>query len=110
MSRLHGASQNALSTVTYLTELVTPCKMVGIDISAAVHLESAQVLWGQGEMTASIRMLQDLNNHLSLHDQLIQVGKSELLATLVSGQSSPHLTKTNCTTGASNFRSKTGET
>lgn len=82
-SRLHGALQNALSTATYLTQLVTPCQKVGIDISAAVQFESAHVLWGQGEMTASIKMLQDLNNSLGSHSQLAKVGKSELLATLV---------------------------
>lgn len=85
MSRLHGALQNALSTATYLTQLVTPCHKVGIDISASVRFESAKVLWGQGEMTASINMLQDLNNAPGSHNQLVEVGKSELLATLVSG-------------------------
>lgn len=84
MSRLHGALQNALSTATYLTQLVTPCHRVGIDISASVRFESAKVLWGQGEMAASINMLQDLNNAPGSPNQLVEVGKSELLATLVS--------------------------
>ena len=84
MSRAHGAIQNALSTVTYLTELVKPCKDVGIDIRAVVQLASANVLWDQGEMTASIRMLQDLQGSLDSHAQLIEVSKPELLAKLVS--------------------------
>jgi len=84
MSRLHGALQNALSTATYLTQLVTPCEKVGIDISAAVRFECAKVLWGQGEMTASINMLQDLKNAPGSRSQLFKVGKPELLATLVS--------------------------
>lgn len=84
MSRTHGAIQNALSTVTYLTELVKPCKEVGVDISAAVRLASANVLWDQGEMTASIRMLQDLQGLLDTQTQLIRVSKPALLAKLVS--------------------------
>ena len=84
MSRAHGAIQNALSTVTYLTELVKPCKDVGVDISAVVRLASANVLWDQGEMTASIRMLQDLQGLLDSEAQLVEVSKPELLAKLVS--------------------------
>lgn len=84
MSRLHGALQNALSTATYLNQLVKPCEEAGVDISAAVQLESANVLWGQGEMTASIRMLQDLTTSIASPSQLVRVGKPELLARLVS--------------------------
>ena len=84
MSRFHGASQNALSTATYLTQIVAPCREVGVDISSAVRFESAHVLWGQGEMTASIKMLEDLNVSLGSQNQLLKVGKPELLATLVS--------------------------
>lgn len=84
MSRAHGAIQNALSTVTYLTELVEPCKEVGVDISAAVRLASANVLWDQGEMTASIRILQDLQEGLDSNVQLIEVSRPEVLAKLVS--------------------------
>lgn len=86
MSRAHGAIQEALSTVTYLTELVKPCKEVGIDISAVVRLASANVLWDQGEMTASIRMLQDLQGLPDSNAQLIEVSKPELLAKLVSNK------------------------
>ena len=84
MSRTHGAIQNTLSTVTYLNELVKPCKEVGVDINAVVQLASANVLWDQGEMTASIRMLQDLQGLLDSQTQLIEVSKPELLARLVS--------------------------
>ena len=84
MSRAHGAIQNALSTVTYLTELVKPCKEVGVDISAIVRLASANVLWDHGEMAASIRMLQDLQGLPDSNIQLVEVSKPELLAKLVS--------------------------
>lgn len=85
MSRLHGALQNALATATYLTQLVDSCEDAGINITAAVQLESANVLWDHGEMTASIRMLQDLLQKFDSKSQLIHVGKSELLAKLVCG-------------------------
>lgn len=85
MSRAHGAIQNALSTVTYLTELVDPCRTLGVDIGPVVRLASANVLWDQGEMAASIRMLQDLQGLADSHAQLVEVSKPELLAKLVSG-------------------------
>lgn len=84
MSRHHGALQNALATVTYLTRLIEPCKQVGLNITAAVQFESANVLWDQGEMAASIRMLQDMLQKFDSKSQLIHVGMSELLAKLVS--------------------------
>lgn len=87
MSRFHGALQNALSTATYLTQLVSPCERVGVDMSAAVRFECAKVLWGQGEMAASINILQDLRSIPGSHTQLVEVGRSELLATLVSNTS-----------------------
>ncbi|KAL9603048.1 MAG: hypothetical protein Q9219_001412 [cf. Caloplaca sp. 3 TL-2023] len=82
MSRRHGALQNALAVTTYLNRLVQPCKDLGIDISAGVQLESANVLWDQGEMTASINMLQDLKANMTPGKHAIHVGKPELLAKL----------------------------
>ncbi|KAL8942977.1 MAG: hypothetical protein Q9216_001333 [Gyalolechia sp. 2 TL-2023] len=82
MSRRHGALQNALAVTTYLNRLVQPCKDLGIDISAAVQFESAGVLWDQGEMAASINMLQDLKTNLNPGKHAIRVGKPELLAKL----------------------------
>lgn len=84
MSRLHGALQNALATATYLTHLIEPCKEAGLNITAAAQFESANVLWDQGEMAASIRMLQDLQHNFDAKSQLIHIGMSELLAKLVS--------------------------
>ncbi|KAL8930642.1 MAG: hypothetical protein Q9208_000513 [Pyrenodesmia sp. 3 TL-2023] len=82
MSRRHGALQNALAVTTYLNRLVQPCQVSGIDISAAVQFESAAVLWDQGEMAASINMLQDLKASVDMGRQAIHVGKPELLARL----------------------------
>ena len=83
MSRHHGALQNALATATYLTQLTKSCEEAGLNITAAVQLESANVLWAQGEMTASIRMLQELQQNYDTKSQYIHVGKPELLAKLV---------------------------
>lgn len=85
MSRRHGALQNALATATYLTHLIEPCKELDLNITAAACFESANVLWDQGEMAASIRMLQDLQQNFdTTKSQLVHIGKSELLAKLVS--------------------------
>ena len=83
MSRRHGALQNALAAATYLNRLTQPSKDLGIDISAAVQFESAGVLWDQGEMAGSIKMLQDLNSTVDTSKLAIRVGKPELLAKLV---------------------------
>ena len=55
-----------------------------MNIKAASQYEGANVLWDQGEMTASIRMLQDLENNIDLRGQAVQTGKPELLAKLVN--------------------------
>ncbi|KAL8949939.1 MAG: hypothetical protein Q9222_003988 [Ikaeria aurantiellina] len=82
MSRRHGVLQNALAGATYLNRLVQPCNELGLDISAAVQFESAAVLWDQGEMAASINMLQELNSTIGTGKHAIHVGKPELLAKL----------------------------
>ena len=84
MNRRHGALQSALATATYLSQLVDTCDQVGVKISAAALLEGANVLWDHGEMSASIRMLQELEHGTDLRFQDVQVGRPELLAKLVS--------------------------
>lgn len=81
--RDHGALQNSLTAATYLTSIIEPCGKLGLEITAAVQSEEANVLWDQGEMTASIRILQNLNTSIDLSRQSIPVGKSGLLAQLV---------------------------
>ncbi|KAI4258557.1 MAG: hypothetical protein LQ352_001192 [Teloschistes flavicans] len=82
MSRRHGALQNALAGATYLNRMIQPCNDLGLDIQAAVQLETAGVLWDQGEMATSIKMLQDLLPTIDTGKHEIRVGKSELLAKL----------------------------
>lgn len=84
MSRSHNALQNALTTATYLNQIVESSKAAGVEIDAAVRFESANVLWEQGEMTASIRMLQDIAKHPIPKSEVMGPGKAELLAKLVS--------------------------
>ncbi|KAL8700463.1 MAG: hypothetical protein Q9224_000953, partial [Gallowayella concinna] len=82
MSRRHGALQNALAAATYLNRLTEPSIELGVNIRAAVQFESAGVLWDQGEMAASIKMLQDLNSTINMGEHAIHVGKPGLLAKL----------------------------
>lgn len=83
LSRSRGDLQSSLTTATYLSNLVAPSSVLGIRIEAAVDYEAARVLWDQGEMTPSIRMLQLLDSEIDLQKQTIHVGRPELLARLV---------------------------
>lgn len=83
LSRLHGALQSSLSTATFLSQLVEPCRSLGLKIEAAVKFESSNVLWDQGEMAASVRILQDIIQSSDLVSQDVTVGRPELLAKLV---------------------------
>ncbi|KAG8530380.1 uncharacterized protein KY384_004882 [Bacidia gigantensis] len=85
LSRTHGALQNALTSATYLDQLVEPCQAIGLDITAASQVESAHILWSQGEKEPSVRLLEDLIQNLDKNtrqSQSIPVGKPELLAKL----------------------------
>ncbi len=109
MSRRHDALQNTLAIATYLNQLIGPCEEAGVNIKAAVQFESANVLWDQGEMTASIRMLQDLQTTIDMTSDFIRIGKSELLAKLVMclTLSFYHFAKSKI--GTSDIRSEVGE-
>lgn len=83
MSRSHGALQHALARATHLTQLCKPCEDAGVNIAAAVQFETAQVLWDQGEMSTSIKILQDLQSDLRPGHESSHMGRPELLARLV---------------------------
>jgi ataxia telangiectasia mutated family protein len=83
LSRKHSALQTSLNTVTYLSDLVNRCTELGIQIDALVQYEVAKVLWDQGEMGTSIKMLQLLERREDLHKQALPLSRPELLATLV---------------------------
>ena len=82
--RKHGALQESLATVTYLSDIVPECKSVGLDIDATAQHEVANVLWEQGETEISIRMRQHLIDHADFDSQNIDLSLPVLLARLVS--------------------------
>jgi ataxia telangiectasia mutated family protein len=67
-----------------LSKIAAPCEALGMNIDGAAKFDLANVLWDQGEMTASIRMLQQLKGQNDLHKQAIPLSRAELLVTLVS--------------------------
>ncbi|EPS32452.1 hypothetical protein PDE_07412 [Penicillium oxalicum 114-2] len=82
ISRSHGISQASLKSAITLSKLAKPCADLGVNIEAAAEFDLANVLWDQGEMTASIRMLQQLKGKNDLHKQAIPLSRAELLVTL----------------------------
>lgn len=78
--RAHSNLQESLSLTTSMIDLIAPCRSVGINIEAAVYLESANTLWDQGEVSTSIDMLKALDNPSLLKKQAINVGRPLLLA------------------------------
>ncbi|KAI9928198.1 Serine/threonine-protein kinase tel1 [Aspergillus wentii] len=81
-TRNHGISQASLKSAICLSKLAGPCASRGINIEGAAKFDLANVLWDQGEMTPSIRMLQQLNDQNDLHKQAIPISRAELLVTL----------------------------
>lgn len=83
ITRNHGVSQASLKSAISLSRLAEPCAELGLNIEGATKFDLANVLWDQGEMTASIRMLQHLKGQGDLHQQAIPLSRAELLVTLV---------------------------
>ncbi|KAK6361624.1 Serine/threonine-protein kinase tel1 [Orbilia blumenaviensis] len=84
ISRSHSILQKSLTTSVSLSEMIGPCRDIGVEIEAAATLEAASVLWDQGETLPAIGMLQPLlemsrqdNNYLK---QAIPISRPELLA------------------------------
>lgn len=84
ITRKHAVSQASLKSAISLSRLAEPCAQLGMNIDGATKFDLANVLWDQGEMTASIRMLQLLKGQGDLQKQAIPLSRSELLVTLVS--------------------------
>lgn len=84
MTREHGSLQASLAAAMFLAELIEPCKLLGLDVKAIAQVEAANVLWDQGEMTASISMLKTLKGGATGLGQTLTTGNAELLAKLVS--------------------------
>lgn len=81
--RKHGALQESLASVTYLSDIVPQCKAIGLDIEAVAQHEVANVLWEQGETEVSIRMRQHLIDHANFDSQNADLSLPVLLARLV---------------------------
>ncbi|KAH7384291.1 hypothetical protein DE146DRAFT_222027 [Phaeosphaeria sp. MPI-PUGE-AT-0046c] len=82
IGRKHGALQDSLASVTYLSDIVSECKAVGLDIEATAQHEVANVLWEQGEIEISIRMRQHLIEHADFDSQDTDLSLPVLLARL----------------------------
>jgi serine-protein kinase ATM len=77
-------SQGSLRSAISLLALVESSAALGISIDAAARFDLANVLWDQGEMTTSIRILRQLSDQNNLHKQSITMSRAEVLASLVS--------------------------
>ncbi|GMF77189.1 unnamed protein product [Aspergillus oryzae] len=84
ITRTQGIQQASLKSAVYLSKLAHQCSALGINIEGAAKFDLANVLWDQGEMTASIRMLHQLKDQNDLHKQAVPISRAELLVTLVS--------------------------
>lgn len=80
INRAHNALQESLSLATSMIGLIEPCHAVAVNPEVAIHLETANALWDQGEMASSIGMLQSLDNVVLLKNQTIPIGRSNLLS------------------------------
>jgi ataxia telangiectasia mutated family protein len=89
MSRNHNDSQASLRSAMSLSKLVDSCASLGLKIDAAANFDLANVLWDLGEMTTSIRILQEISQLKDLHKQSLPVSRAEVLASLVSNNCIP---------------------
>ncbi|KKK13811.1 hypothetical protein ARAM_005379 [Aspergillus rambellii] len=94
INRNHGISQASLKSAIYLSRLSDQCISLGLSIEGVAKFDLANVLWDQGEMAASIQMLQQLKDRNDLHKQTVPVSRAELLVTLVSEYQPPVLEET----------------
>jgi ataxia telangiectasia mutated family protein len=83
ISRKQGFRSEALAAATYMNDLVPVCQEVGLDIEVTAQQEVANILWDQGEVPTSIRVLQHLNQKIGRQQNGDKNAKSTLLATLV---------------------------
>ncbi|KAL1956014.1 hypothetical protein VTO42DRAFT_7829 [Malbranchea cinnamomea] len=82
INRDHNEQQGSLKCAMLLSKLVEPCVGLGVSIDAAATFDLANVLWDQGEMTASIGMLRRLTEQPDLEKQSIPINRAQVLARL----------------------------
>jgi ataxia telangiectasia mutated family protein len=78
--RYHQAAQESINVSTTLTDLIPLCEDQGLHVDASVSIEAANSLWDHGEMSTSIRMLQNIDKDSRLKKQSIPVSRSDLLS------------------------------
>ncbi|KAL2752788.1 hypothetical protein ACRALDRAFT_1052581 [Sodiomyces alcalophilus JCM 7366] len=91
--RFHRATQESLNLSTALTDLINPCHELGLNVDAAIRVESANSLWDHGEMISSIRMLQNIDNDVDFKKQSIHLSRSDLLSRIAHQVSVARLEK-----------------
>jgi serine-protein kinase ATM len=82
-ARDYNAYEQNLATATYLQDLIPKCEELGINIQAFTSFEVAKVLWDQGELQSSIRILQRLSDSEDIDKQEFSPGRGMILASLV---------------------------
>ncbi|KIH88290.1 ataxia telangectasia mutated family protein [Sporothrix brasiliensis 5110] len=78
--RFHHAMQESLNVTTALSDLIDPSEALGLNVDAAIKVETSSSLWDHGEMLASIRVLQSIDRDSSLKKQMVPVSRSDLLS------------------------------
>ncbi|RGP71498.1 serine threonine- kinase tel1 [Fusarium longipes] len=78
--RYHQATQESLKISTILTKLIPSCAALDLHVDAAVTIEAANSAWDYGQMSTSIRMLQDIDKYSALKKQTLPVSQSDLLS------------------------------
>lgn len=81
--RFHRAMQESLNVSTRLWDLMGPGAALGLSVEAAIQMETASSLWDQGEVVASIRMLQSIAEQRKTTNTTtagVAISRSELLS------------------------------
>lgn len=91
--RALGAHQESLNIATYLDSLTETCREAGLNVDAAIRLETAHVLQEQNEITIPVAMLRAIESQRHDSTQSIHVDRSVLLAELGSQVAAARLEK-----------------
>ena len=78
------AAQFSLNRALHLARLADMPSSAGLHIGSLAQHGLAKVLWDQGDTTTSINMLRQLADRGDIQKGAILIGRSELLADLVS--------------------------
>jgi ataxia telangiectasia mutated family protein len=82
VARSYNAAQFCLNRVMYLSKLMEMPTFSSHKVEAAILHDTAHVLWDQGETSASIQMLRQLQDRNDLGQQTVSVSRAEILADL----------------------------